>query len=185
MSETTVGNELDLPNSIPSIDQSAHLLGNYHKYYTFHSVQSRIDQLQNKSLFYELWKSLNEPKDFYIMDIGCNEGDLSVGLWNLVKSELPTHVRCHVVGVDLDPELMNLANNKHTSTPNEGIVTEQKLFECVDFSKESDVSLLRLKLSSQQLSVPIPHFHLITIFSTTMWIHINHGDNGLKQFLIH
>jgi hypothetical protein len=26
-------------------------------------------------------------------------------------------------------------------------------------------------------------FDLLTIFSTTMWVHLNHGDEGLQRFL--
>ncbi|KAL7543562.1 hypothetical protein ACHAXR_012871 [Thalassiosira sp. AJA248-18] len=30
---------------------------------------------------------------------------------------------------------------------------------------------------------PKPRFHLTTIFSTTMWIHVHSGDDGLREFL--
>ena len=30
---------------------------------------------------------------------------------------------------------------------------------------------------------PWPLFHLTTIFSTTMWIHVHGGDDGLREFL--
>jgi len=29
-----------------------------------------------------------------------------------------------------------------------------------------------------------PIFHLTTIFSTTMWIHVHAGDDGLRDFLV-
>ena len=35
---------------------------------------------------------------FSLLDIGCNEGDLSMELLLLAKSQLPAHVRCTLTG---------------------------------------------------------------------------------------
>lgn len=162
------------------IDQSAHLLGNYHKYYTFHSAECRIDLLQQKSLFLDLWKSLGSPAVFNLMDIGCNEGDLSIALWQLIRSELPPEVQCRVVGVDLDQALIDLGKSKAVLHNGDCSPHSAKvIFDCVDFTKPDQIDALRLNL---QANHGIEELHLITVFSTTMWIHINVGDDGLRHF---
>lgn len=166
----------DLPDYL---NQSAHLLGNYHKYYTFHSVNSRTDLLQNKSLFLHLWHANGEPAQFNYLDIGCNEGDLSLSVGDLIRSELPSHVKCVVIGVDLDHSLVHLANNK-VSERNESGKLESSAFYGVDFTKNDEIDKLRQTLATIH---SIKQFHLVSVFSTTMWIHINGGDDGLCAFL--
>lgn len=152
------------------INQSAHILGNYHKYYTFHPVSSRIDLLKGKNLFLSLWQAMDQPDSFSILDIGCNEGDLSLAIRDLAVSELPSHVTTSVFGVDLDPYLIKLAQEKSSSNP-------RASFKRVDFTDSHQIDAFNSEINSNL-------FHLVTIFSTTMWIHINHGDSGLQTFFL-
>jgi SAM-dependent methyltransferase len=173
--------EIEDTTELPDyLNQSAHLLGNYHKYYTFHSVQSRNDLLQNKSLFLELWNANGKPDQFNYLDIGCNEGDLSLAVADLIKSELPEHVKCVVIGVDLDHSLIQLANNKFSERNGSGMISTSPTFFGVDFMKDDEINIFRQSLASLH---QISHFHLVSIFSTTMWVHINGGDVGLLAFL--
>ncbi|GBN68832.1 Pre-miRNA 5'-monophosphate methyltransferase, partial [Araneus ventricosus] len=57
----------------------------------------------------------------------------------------------------------------------EGHVTYQQM----DIMHNSSVSQLESFLEKYNRT----EFDLITCFSTTMWIHLNHGDNGLDNFL--
>jgi hypothetical protein len=82
--------------------------------------------------------------------------------------------------VDIDQALIDLANAKapqhNTDTASN---TAKVIFDCVDFTKADQIDTLRSKLAT---TYDIQEFHLITVFSTTMWIHINVGDEGLHQF---
>ena len=119
-----------------------------------------------------------------------------------------TIVKC--LGMDIDPTLIQRANKKyrkgntntaaaadddddfiHSTFQTCNIAANIKNFEykCQSFlqdikynnsceinSKEKD-SMTKSKLDQKQ------RFDLISIFSTSMWIHIHHGDEGLKSLL--
>eukprot|EP01031_Cornospumella_fuschlensis_P026887 gene26887-32494_t len=159
------------------LELSAHVYGNYHKYYTFHSANSRIQLLTGRSVFQSIWTAQGRPANFRILDIGCNEGELSMELLRLVQAELPSEVVCELVGADIDPSLIELAKEKYKDS------SATANFHCVDFLDHSAVDIftavIRDKFGSQEA------FHLVTIFSTTMWVHINHGADGLAQFFRH
>lgn len=156
------------------LDQSAHLRGNYHKYYTFHSVKCRIDLIEGRKVFYNLWKSQNEPNVFTLLDIGCNEGDLSYSMLQLARLELPNYVTCKLVGVDIDISLIELANKKYAHSD------ATIVFKAVDFMNADHIQELRRVLRDIHY---INGFNFVSVFSTTMWIHINGGDEGLTAFL--
>ena len=46
-----------------------------------------------------LYKGQNEV--FTLLDVGCNEGDLSLELLQLARQQLPNHVRCLLIGTKL------------------------------------------------------------------------------------
>ena len=80
------------------------------------------------------------------------------------------HVR--VLGVDLDQKLVDRAKKNFT-------VEDQLEFESVDimadsFQEDVDKFLRRHKRSK---------FDLVTVFSVTMWVHLNHGDQGLEEMV--
>lgn len=175
------------------IDQTAHLLGNYHKYYTFHSVESRVSLLEKKQVFHSLWKSFQEPSTFSYLDIGCNEGDLTYGIYRTIRAELPESVQVNVVGVDIDGDLIQLANNKYSSNrpipssseaPLPEITNIDRIhFANIDFTNETMITAFRERLVNEwQIMKTSDNFQFISVFSTTMWIHINHGDEGLRKF---
>ena len=110
------------------------------------------------------------PKEFYILDIGCNEGDLTLELLSLVQNELKD-VKCFVLGVDLDKFLIDRANAK--SPCNDTVQ-----FKMVDVMG-NDLEAIDEYLSSHSIS----KFSVVCCFSITMWIHMNHGDEGFKSFL--
>ena len=79
--------------------------------------------------------------------------------------------KCYILGIDLDPILIARAveANRYPSAIK---------YECVDYMSE-DINSITMFLSSFQRQI----FDVIFCFSVTMWIHINHGDSGLKNFL--
>jgi SAM-dependent methyltransferase len=155
-------------------DGNGHKYGNFHSYYTFHEDQSRTKLIPQK-FFFSLWKLQGEPETFSILDVGCNEGNLTIELYERAVSELPSHVCCRVLGVDLDDILIGRAIKKAESM-------ESVSFCTVDIMKEdqgSGVSVIRDFCEKNIFT----GFSFISLFSITMWIHLNHGDIGLEKFL--
>ncbi|CAL1261014.1 unnamed protein product [Larinioides sclopetarius] len=76
------------------------------------------------------------------------------------------------MGIDLDETLITRCKESNIY---EGHVTYQQM----DIMSNS--SILQLELFLQKYNRT--EFDLITCFSTTMWIHLNHGDTGLNSFL--
>lgn len=123
-------------------------------------------------------------------DLGCNEGDLSLALSRAIahtKDSRGTLNYVHCLGLDIDKELIDRARSKIESYCNshetkKGQVSPQikaEFHECnLNDSKDH---LEKSKLFLQQNS--IDRFNLTSIFSTTMWIHIHSGDEGLVAFL--
>eukprot|EP01039_Chlorochromonas_danica_P011077 gene11077-12336_t len=159
------------------LELSAHVYGNYHKYYTFHSASSRIDLLRGRGFFRSTWQAQGQPALFRLLDIGCNEGDLSMDLAALACEELPEDVRCEVVGADIDSSLIALAQSKQAPPSIQSRVSSR--FFAVDFLDIISVEKLKEEVAREE------GFHVVSIFSTTMWIHINHGDEGLHKFFQH
>lgn len=77
-----------------------------------------------------------------------------------------------LIGVDLDPILIERARERN---PRPDRVT----FECLDFLSEDCGETLRRYLAQ----VHKTRFDVVFCFSVTMWIHLNHGDDGLELFL--
>ena len=69
-----------------------HKFGNYRKYYEFHPTSERTQLIKTNDIIRRIWNSLNQPQTFAVLDVGCNEGNLSLDLYSLIKSELPSNV---------------------------------------------------------------------------------------------
>jgi hypothetical protein len=103
------------------------------------------------------------------------------------EDALQSDKRIFVLGIDMDEELIKRANKKKSILENNSIVTSNQLdfyaFDIMSKSKLSSTIHQFLSKSDRDLSNGRREFDLITCFSVTMWIHLNHGDNGLWQFL--
>ncbi|XP_011643723.1 probable RNA methyltransferase CG11342 isoform X2 [Pogonomyrmex barbatus] len=77
-----------------------------------------------------------------------------------------------LIGIDLDPILIERARERN---PRPDCVT----FECLDFLSEDCGEILRGYLARMNKT----RFDVAFCFSITMWIHLNHGDDGLEAFL--
>lgn len=77
-----------------------------------------------------------------------------------------------LIGVDLDPILIERARecNQHP---------DHLTFECLDFLSDDCGETLRRHLAQLHKT----RFDVVFCFSITMWIHLNHGDDGLEEFL--
>merc|ERR1712029_1298642 len=123
------------------------------------------------------------------LDIGCNSGDLTVAIHNhLTLSKGGSHRELHILGVDVDPELINVARRDHSKAgvkSDRGSVT----FEPLDLTASpADVDrrlakyVDRVSGDGKNRVCGGQKFDVVFCFSVTMWIHLNHGDRGLAQF---
>ena len=151
-----------------------HQLGNFHDYYKFHSYEVRLNLIPDQ-FFLKLWHTLNKPKYIAILDIGCNEGDLTFHLYQRACHELKScNCECYALGVDLDQELIEKASNKYSSNSN------KLKFQVADITNEN---VTNEYFNDYLNSIGTSSFSQVCLFSITMWIHLNHGDAVLKRIL--
>ena len=79
-----------------------------------------------------------------------------------------------ILGVDIDSLLIDRARDNNTAK-------EDITFLALDLM--SDNSQVMEKLRNFLDGMNKSSFDLICVFSVTMWIHLNHGDKGLKTFI--
>jgi len=188
-----------------------HIFGNFHEYYHFHPVEARTALLPPGTLL-KVWHAKGCPACFIVLDIGCNEGNLTVAMYLKARVELPSHVRVCVYGVDVDSELIaaaqqralaiqpqlavnsmhaqwtTTANLQRASTAadvgrNSWDVVEFRTADICDLSITTHADLLHLLLGSSGAALAKAHggVSLVTLFSVTMWIHLNGGDEALRR----
>ncbi|XP_056644207.1 probable RNA methyltransferase CG11342 [Diorhabda sublineata] len=135
--------------------------GNFINYYQFHSTEERINLLPKN-----IWNQMNP---FVALDVGCNAGNLTMALKDFLKKY--SSLEPSILAVDIDPLLINRAN-EHTS---DGIT-----FQCLDIM---DVTKRDQTINKYLIQMKVEKFKVAFCFSTTMWIHLNYGDEGLENFL--
>ena len=153
-------------------DPGAVTFGNFINYYQFHPPEERLKVLPN-----HFW-TLSGAERFMCLDIGCNTGELTTKIYESIiesfqekmTSEDPKRT-CFMLGLDIDPTLIERAQEMNKYKDN-------ILFKSVDFMSECREQILQEFLLNCDVV-----FDVIFCFSTTMWIHLNHGDGGLKKFL--
>ena len=130
-------------------------------------------------------------------DLGCNEGDLTIALANAVLerchelssgndddkgSNKHKNINIECLGLDIDPTLIERANTKYGSSNDpkkkDGHSDIDARFEICNLCDDAQhVSKYKVFLGD------VERFDLTTLFSTTMWIHVHAGDDGLRDFL--
>lgn len=141
--------------------------GNFHEYYNFHKCEDRCNSLSTH-FFVDIWEHCGRPTVLHLLDVGCNEGDLTHEVLKEAEKQLP-NVIIVAVGVDLDDELIQRANTKYKDN-------SSLHFATIDVMEEGS-------LMNFISTLEIKSFALVSCFSITMWIHMNHGDEGLMKFL--
>ena len=156
-------------------EDGGHLLGNFKNYYAFHPVEQRLN-LFPQNFFVNLHESLGYPKQLFLLDVGCNEGDLSIAIYFHAKKELNTAAReCQVkmLGTDIDAVLINRAYEKSRE------IEFDVHFIAMDYMDQDSTGELHLFLRQHGVT----SFDFVSLFSITMWIHVNFGWDGLSEFL--
>jgi SAM-dependent methyltransferase len=167
-----------------------HRYGNFRNYYRFHPTNNRTNILDLPNGILDVicqgWngssrvhaKSVpglaNGDNDlcsnltFRYLDIGCNEGDLTLEVANLLFARIKPRATVQVTGLDIDPVLIGRAQTKSMSQSD----NIQVQFQVCDVLAEDFAQ------QCKHMAVD-----LTTVFSTTMWIHIHGGDQGLRRVL--
>ena len=157
--------------------EGEHLHGNFSNYYAFHPPQDRLGCLV------ELRTLLRQHRDgpLLVADLGCNTGELTASLAEMLAAsdDGAEAVAVEAVGVDVDGALIARANAREASSVR-GVAVE---YVAGDLSGEVPWRALRAWAAERRPAAP--GFDLVCCFSTTMWIHLHGGDDGLAAFLRH
>lgn len=114
--------------------------------------------------------NLSAQPQVVALDIGCNSGELTTHLYRNLASSGTADVK--MLAIDIDSSLIECAQ-RNCSCP------EMIEYMCLDITSDASVESLRAYLKKMGKDA----FDITFCFSVTMWIHLNHGDSGLKQFL--
>eukprot|EP01117_Protostelium_nocturnum_P007248 TRINITY_DN2591_c0_g2_i1.p1 TRINITY_DN2591_c0_g2~~TRINITY_DN2591_c0_g2_i1.p1 ORF type:complete len:246 (+),score=55.32 TRINITY_DN2591_c0_g2_i1:110-847(+) len=153
--------------------------GNFHNYYSFNKIEERIVPIQSH-LKQLCRKAVEEKrKRFTIVDVGCNEGDVTFALAELLKEE-SSQIEIHLFGIDLDQTLIQRAiEKKEKRESSQSIHLSFARWNIMDPSSDLIHPIVELFLSP----IGLTKFDVVCCFSITMWIHLNYGDEGLLNFL--
>ncbi|XP_023798941.1 pre-miRNA 5'-monophosphate methyltransferase [Cyanistes caeruleus] len=153
--------------------------GNFPNYSRFHPPEGRVSLLP-QGLLCSLFPAATRP--LLGLDVGCNSGELSVALYQHLlglqdsnSSPEPAGARkeLKLLCCDIDPELIQKAQQ---SSPFPASIS----FANLDFM---DSGAREPFLSSYLERFGRSSFDIGFCMSVTMWIHLNHGDRGLLEFL--
>ncbi|XP_066142126.1 probable RNA methyltransferase CG11342 [Euwallacea fornicatus] len=140
--------------------------GNFINYYQFHPPNKRIAMLPTN-----IWDIVGQGTKYCALDVGCNAGDLTIALYDFLNQN-ESSKKCNILGIDIDSTLIQRANEKNHS--------DNIVFKCIDImADQAPNDIIKEFLKSKKKTV----FNIVFCFSITMWIHLNHGDEGLRRFL--
>ncbi|XP_052558878.1 RNA 5'-monophosphate methyltransferase [Tympanuchus pallidicinctus] len=153
--------------------------GNFPNYSRFHPPEGRL-RLVPGGLLRQLFPS--DARPLLGLDVGCNSGELSVALYRHLlglqegkgSPEQPADgTDLHLLCCDIDPVLIERAQQ---SSPFPNSISFANL-DIMDSSSREPF------LSSYLRHFGRSTFDISFCMSVTMWIHLNHGDRGLVEFL--
>jgi SAM-dependent methyltransferase len=155
-----------------SVLDAEHVHGNFRKYYNFHSSESRTSLIPSR-FFSQSHAALGGGDSYSMLDVGCNDGTLTLALYERAKAELGPSITVTLVGIDIDSVLIDRANEaaqRCTSPSNVYFLVA----DIMDEASSLDAFMRKGICSS---------FSFVSCFSTTMWVHLHHGDEGLRTLL--
>uniref|UniRef100_A0A1B0CK79 RNA methyltransferase n=1 Tax=Lutzomyia longipalpis TaxID=7200 RepID=A0A1B0CK79_LUTLO len=146
-------------------DPGAVLFGNFINYYQFNTPEERLSVFP--SHLWNNWKSQDEK--ILILDVGCNAGDFTQLFYKFISKYSTRDI--YILGIDIDSSLIERASENNAFEKN---IT----YLCLDIMEGN-----KEELSDYLAFHNRENFDVTLCLSITMWIHLNHGDNGLRSFL--
>ncbi|KAM7302311.1 pre-miRNA 5'-monophosphate methyltransferase [Ixodes scapularis] len=142
--------------------------GNFRNYYQFNKPEARLERLPDDLSSFCM---LNEQRQIVALDIGCNSGALTTQLYRMLTASGSGYVK--VLAIDIDESLIQCAEK---SNP----FPDSIEYMCLDIMADTSGQAIADYLARYGHKT----FDITFCFSVTMWIHLNHGDEGLKSFLV-
>ena len=85
--------------------------GNFWNYYQFNKVDERLQYINIKDVLRAI--APKEGEQMSILDVGCNEGDLTIAVSQLLLDQATISPQnLHILGIDLDHQLIERAKQK-------------------------------------------------------------------------
>ena len=139
-----------------------HRYGAFKNYYMFNPTEERTKFIDTEDVLNLIFQQHSGKKSNKLQccDIGCNSGELTLELYNIF-SKVDSNKKIEMYGIDMDQDLISMAKENDVN----------------NICKFKTLNIMKENLDGKH------HYDLITCFGLTMWIHINHGDKGLKDFL--
>ncbi|XP_074021002.1 RNA 5'-monophosphate methyltransferase [Numenius arquata] len=168
-----------MSEGFPASEPGAAPYGNFPNYSRFHPPEGRVSLLPG-GLLRSLFPAAARP--LLGLDVGCNSGELSVALYRhllgLQESEgsldqPAAGKELNLLCCDIDPVLIERAQR---CSPFPASIS----FASLDIM---DSGAREPFLSSYLGRFGRSAFDIVFCMSVTMWIHLNHGDSGLREFL--
>ncbi|XP_052847780.1 probable RNA methyltransferase CG11342 [Drosophila gunungcola] len=159
---------MDIRNNDPGAVQ----YGNFMNYYQFNSASERVKLLPDKDVWLPPLKDNKSPGNspYFVLDVGCNCGVFTQLLHKYLEELLQRPVK--ILGVDIDNRLIQRAVLENESP-------EEISYACVDVLDDEAFESVNAYLKLNHLE----KFDAICCYSITMWIHLNHHDQGLQLFM--
>lgn len=156
--------------------------GAYKRYYKRRTGNGPNGEDDRLSLIRAILSKLSSPN---ILDVGCNDGTLTI--------DVAKHGRCQVVGVDIDAKLIKRARGTVRdfilASRKRKVVGDTKTTPAVETEDDENVFPYNVTFRSEDLvkkdgrtALEIGKYDVVICLSVTKWVHISHGDEGLKQF---
>ncbi|XP_038048883.1 pre-miRNA 5'-monophosphate methyltransferase-like [Patiria miniata] len=184
--------------------------GNFINYYSFNPPEKRIRFLPDDLL--RVISNVGRKRNVAVLDVGCNAGNLTEALYlhltkpNLSQAEETEDSLTHAASTDeANDDISNTAEMSHLSRDSLSVsvnvlgcdIDETLIFRAhesnsfpkniayrtVDFMCDASRQSNLTEFLSSRDSETIDRFDLVCCFSITMWIHLQHGDAGLRKFL--
>ncbi|KAL8574871.1 hypothetical protein ACOMHN_044893 [Nucella lapillus] len=160
--------------------------GNYYRYYGY-----RTPAMAPDFRLYYFRREWFEGKD--VLDVGCNAGDVTLAVAQLF------HPR-KIVGMDIDPNLIRIARQNIRSHQTKANMYQEEKFpvSTTEYGPIEPLPALTnpsnifpknvmfmqgnyVLKSDEELDHVKEEYDTILALSITKWIHLNHGDDGLKR----
>lgn len=173
--------------AVKAAARGGHLRGDFPRYYDFHTTGPRIQALLGDAEAQRVLSVVAGAPVLLLSDWGSNAGDLTLELARRLRVETGHAVAA--LGLELNAGLVERARGLVA----EAAAAQQHQPQAVELEFEAlDVVAEEEKVRALVWAFARRHgrgeggtrrVDVLTVFSTTMWVHLAHGDEGLRRML--